>query len=154
MKRFPLAALVLLGCLTATVTAGPLQLGGRAFDDQFDRSLSIGPAVKTLVFAPDRAAGKIASAYLNGQLGQSLEARGIRYLADISGMPGLINKLFAIPAMQDYGYPVLLGRQAAQTADLPRREGEVSVLRLQDGEVTAVAYAADAEALAALLPED
>ena len=72
-------------------------------------------------------------------------------MADISRMPSLVAKLFALPAMRKRPYRMLLDRDGTATADFPARAGEVTLLRLHDGTIERVDYAASAAALRAAL---
>jgi hypothetical protein len=124
----------------------PLEL-----EDQYEQVHRTGPDTRFLLFAPDQDSGEIARDALKGLTAADLAKRGVLYTADISGMPGFITTMFALPKMRDYGFPVLLGREAAETALLPRREGEVTVLELEAGTVKRVWFAAAPAELAPLL---
>ena len=59
-----------------------------------------------------------------------MSGRRAVYVADISGMPGLIAKTFAIPAMRDRPYFMLLDRDGETTARLPDIEGQATLVFL------------------------
>jgi NADPH-dependent ferric siderophore reductase len=69
------------------------------------------------------------------------------YLADISGMPALISTLFALPKLKELPFAVGIVRDAAQTAQLPRRPDQITVLVLDAGRVRQVLHAGNADAL-------
>lgn len=125
-----------------------------SLDDQHDRLLRIDSATKMILFAPDRTSGEIAYAALEPVGDEALDDAGIRYIADISGMPGFVTRMFALPKMRDYSFSVLLATEEADAAALPSREGHVTVLKISDGRVADVAYFADATALAAAIGLD
>ena len=68
-------------------------------------------------------------------------------------MPALIAKLFAIPAMRDYSYRVLLDREGRVASRYPGAEDKVLLLQLEHGRVTAKQEVADAQALREALAE-
>lgn len=69
------------------------------------------------------------------------------YLADISGMPGLIASLVAIPRMRDYPYPVWLDRNGLATSALPVEDDTVTVLTVKQAAITAVVQLKEGAAL-------
>jgi hypothetical protein len=135
-----------------TVAAGQ-PLPSLQLSDQHDRPHDIGAGARLLLFAPDRDSSEIAHEVLEPLGGEAMARAGIRYVADISAMPGVVTRMFALPRMRDYSYPVLLGRESADTAMLPARAGAVTVLDLDTGTVTGVRFADMADALRAMLDE-
>jgi hypothetical protein len=124
---------------------------GISLADQHDRAGQVDADTRLLVFAPDRSSSETAHEVLSEIGDEAMAQAGIRYVADISAMPGLVTKLFALPKMRDYNYRVLLGREPGDTAALPRRADQVTLIRAEAGQVSAVSYAADAAALQAQL---
>ncbi|MNG19799.1 hypothetical protein D3C84_1039970 [compost metagenome] len=80
-----------------------------------------------------------------------LEARDAVFVADIQRMPALISKLFAIPAMRDYSYRVVLDRDGKVVARYPGAEDKVLWIQLEQGVVAGQKEYASAEALATAL---
>jgi hypothetical protein len=140
--------------LGAAARAATLALGMAlpplTLTDQHDVAATIGPATRVVLFTRDMDAGDVAKEALADQAAL-LGTAGAVYVADISRMPSLIVRLFALPAMRDRPYRMLLDRDGRATADFPSREGEVTVLRLDDGRITGVEYVATAAALRAAL---
>jgi hypothetical protein len=122
-----------------------------ALTDQHDRAARLDAGTRLLLFAPDRASSELAHEVLTPLGGDALAQAGIRYVADISAMPAVVTRMFALPKMRDYSYPVLLGRDPEDTAALPRRPGEVTLIRVETGEITDLGYVAQAEVLTARL---
>jgi hypothetical protein len=154
-QRLPAAgrhgALTLLLTLAMALPAAALDAGSRlpatVFTDQFDRTHELAECSAMVWFAPDRDSSESVTAVLTAPGNPRPDGERFCYVADISGMPALITRMFALPAMRDYGYPVMLGRTAEATAMLPRRDGQVTVIRTRDGLVERIDYAADGEAL-------
>jgi len=122
--------------------------------DQHDKPGRVGKTAKKIVFAPDRDSGRIARVALEPAGAEALERAGIRYIADISRMPGFATRTFALPTMRGYSFPVLLTQVDGQAGMLPRRTGQVTVLTITDGLIADVAYFRDSAALAAALGLD
>src|SRR5262245_51689999 len=71
-----------------------------AIQDQHDQPHHIDGSVRLIIFAADMDAGDIAKEALAENGSQRLSQAHAVYIADISGMPSLIAKMFAVPAMR------------------------------------------------------
>ncbi|OUM30016.1 FAD/FMN-containing dehydrogenase [Pseudomonas putida] len=119
--------------------------------DQHDQAYSLDTTTHILLVARDMDGAKLVKAALAEQPKGYLEARDAVFVADIQRMPALISKLFAIPAMRDYSYRVLLDREGHVASRYPGREGQVQWLQLQQGVLVSQRAFADAAALKAAL---
>jgi len=148
--KLPTLLFVLLTSLSAAVSA-ELGTGDTLpeleLEDQHEETHSLPGETRILLFAPDRESGEVVTETLAGLDADALAERAIRYVADISGMPGIITQLFALPKLRDRPYPILLGEEAEQTSELPRRAEHVTVLDLADGTITDIRYPKNAAAL-------
>jgi hypothetical protein len=148
------AAFALL-VLAGGVQAEPLVVGASmppiAVESQHGQAVSITPATRKLIFAADKAAGDLATSVLAPEPAGVLDRLNAVYLADISGMPAFVTRMFALPKMRELPFAVGLVRDAAVTADLPRQPGEVTVVDIDQGRAVQIRSAADAAALRKLL---
>ena len=80
-----------------------------------------------------------------------LEARRAVFVADVQRMPALIATLFAIPAMRDYSYRVMLDRDGRVATRYPGAEDSVLWVQLEQGRVVAVQEYSQADALRSAL---
>jgi hypothetical protein len=164
VSPFRLAAILALSLVLAFVEVAaddaasatpPLEVGQQLpalqLSDQHERPGPVGGDIRLVLFAPDREGGEVAHEVLETIGAETLARSGIVYIADISAMPGLVTRMFALPKMRDYSYPLLLGREPADTAMMPRRAGALTLIGLDAGSITAVSYAATADALRAAL---
>lgn len=148
----PCAAAVILslgGILSAL--AAPVGPGGPlpslALADQHGHTITVDATTRIVLFAPDKAAGDVVRDALRTQPAGVLERLNAVYVADISAMPAMITRLFALPKLRELPYSVGLGYDAEPLSGLPHQAGMATVLRAQDGKVVSVSYAADAGAL-------
>jgi hypothetical protein len=142
--------LLLLAAATALPAATwdtGVHLPSATFVDQFDSEHDLANCTGLVMFAPDRDSSDIVTSVMATADARRPDGQAVCYVTDISGMPALITKMFALPAMRDYGYPVMLGRDVEATAMMPRRSGEVTLVTTRDGIVKQITYAADAQAL-------
>lgn len=154
-SRLHLATLTLLFALPVASLAAPYGVGSPppalSLEDQHGRQVSVMPETRIILFAADKAASDLANEVLGNEKEGVLARLQAVYLADISGMPALVTKLFALPAMRALPFSIGLAREAGLLADLPRQKGAVTVMRLADGKVGKVEHAADATQLKQML---
>ena len=110
------------------------------------------PGLRHVLFSADMEANDLMEQSF-GQLEKGdFTAAGLAYVADISGMPGLVARFFAIPSLRDYPFRVLLARKAEQVSQLPHEEGAVTVLSLSpEGNIEQLSFVKSESALKALL---
>lgn len=111
--------------------------------DQYDKPYTQNDDLRILLVARDMAGGKLVKAALEGLPKDYLERRHAVFVADISKMPSLIAKMFAVPAMRDYNYRVLLDRESRVVSHYQVPEDGVLWITLQHGKaVSSQAFAA------------
>ena len=62
------------------------------------------------------------------------------YVADISGMPGFITKMVAIPKMQKRPYTIAILRDEAQSKRFPQKDDAITIIKLKSGKVTEITF--------------
>lgn len=147
--RGVLLGLLLLGTL---VHAAPLAVGDPlpplTLEDQHGRPGSTGDA-RVVVVSRDMEAGDVVKKALAGRDQGFLDEHGVVYVANISGMPAVITRLFALPRMRERPYRMLLDRDGNATKEIPAVTGRPTVLAIANGRVARVSQPADPGALAA-----
>lgn len=119
--------------------------------DQYDQAYSLAADTHILLVARDMDGAKLVKAALAEQPKGYLEARDAVFVADIQRMPALISKLFAIPAMRDYNYRVVLDREGRVASRYGVGEGQVLWLQLDHRVLAGQRVYTDATALKAAL---
>lgn len=131
--------------LSLAAGAAPILPGGvlpaLALEDQHGRMVSTSASTRLVLFAADKAASDLINEVLAARPAGVLDGLGAVYFADISAMPALVTRMFALPALREMPFAVGLGREASQLADLPRQKGAATVVRLVDGKVASIEYA-------------
>lgn len=142
-------ALCVLGALLlgAGAMAAPLAPGAvfpvLNLEDQHGKALAVSSSTRVVLFAADKAASDLVNALLAAQPAGVLDRLHAAYLADISAMPAVITRMFALPALRALPFRVGLAREASLLADVPRQRGAVSVVRLSEGRVDNIGFASD-----------
>ena len=146
------AAIVVAASLASAAT---LQSGDALpvlpLKDQHAKALPVPADTRVIFFAAEMSASKLMSKALEGLAPTALRDGKAIYIADISSMPAPISIIVAMPKLQKLPYRVAVVQDARETAALPRKPGAVTVLKTQDGRISAVDYAATAEQVVASL---
>lgn len=136
MKFFAVLLLALSATCAQAVEVGE-RLAPWTLLDQFDQPYSLNDELQVLLVARSMAGAKLLAAALDQQPKGYLESRKVVFLADISRMPSVIATAFAVPAMRDYNYRVMLDRSARIAPRYPVENDAVLWLQLQGGRVQA-----------------
>jgi hypothetical protein len=151
-RRFVAVALSLSAILIAgNAHAQPYAVGDTiepfALEDQHGKSRTIDASVKVILFSRDMDGGDILKRGLADVDPGYLDGKSAVYVADISRMPRLVARMFAIPAMRDRPYAMLLDRDGKATARLPAAEGQATLIFLDELAVQRIANVAEAPAV-------
>lgn len=150
MKIGAIVLLSLMPLLAQAVEVGE-RLAPWTLLDQFDQARSLDNQVEILLVARSMDAAKLLNTALQDRPRGYLEARQAVFVADIQRMPRLIATMFALPAMRDYAYRVLLDRDGRVAPRYPGAVDKVLWLQLHDGQLLARhEYASAGELRAAL----
>ena len=134
-----------LGIFAVSAHAKTLNLRARlpsiVLNDQFDQPVLIDSNTQWIVFSQEKAVNAFVSDYMSEQGAQQIRQRGIVYVADISGMPSLVTRMFALPKMRKLSFPIGLARDSKTLANIPRRAGAATILRVHSGVVQNIIFA-------------
>lgn len=131
--------------LAARLAPGSL-LPALSVVDKHERQVSIEASTRFVVFAADKTASDIVSGALRPHPSIFAERRLV-YIADISAMPAMVTRMFALPKMRDLPFQVGLVQNSEITSHLPRKPKEVTLIALEDQRVQAIEYLPDAASL-------
>lgn len=162
-RAFWATALTALVCAVAlsyplSTAAAPLAAGSAmpalSLNDQHDKPAPVSPQTRWVVFTSEKPVSDMVSAVLATEPAGVADRLRLVYVADISGMPALVTRMFALPKLRELPFPIALVRDAAQVtqvADIPRVTGAATVLRLDNGRVAQLATIRLADELRTLL---
>ncbi|RKT46218.1 hypothetical protein [Thiocapsa rosea] len=151
----PTSLLIIPLLLPAFVSAASFETGAPmpvlTLQDQHDTTQTIDANTRLLIFSAERDVSALVETALADQTTESLSAAGIQYVSDISAMPGMVTSMIALPKMRKRPYPMLLGREAEETAMFPREPGKATLIESEGGSITSVEFIGDAAGLRAAL---
>ena len=148
-RRWLVRTLALSALLVADAAfAQPYAVGDAiepfSLEDQHGEKRSVDASVRVILFSRDMQGGDLLKQGLADVYPGYLGAKQAVYVADISRMPGLVATLFAIPAMRDRPYAMLLDRDGKTTARLPGAEGQATLIFLDGLSVGRIVHVAQA----------
>ncbi len=121
-----------------------------SINDQFEKAQIIPSSTKTIIVAGNKDASDTIKDYLLSIEGDSLSKNNAVYIADISGMPSLITKFFALPKMKKYPFKILLLDDTNKDKFL-MQEDKITIYEVEDQLVKEVKYITTKEELAAYI---
>jgi hypothetical protein len=143
--------LALLLAAPAEASAEPWAEGRRlepiALPDQHGEPRTIDAPVRAVLFSRDMEGGGVLKDALGETGAGLLERSGAVYVADVSRMPALVRRLFALPSLRRRGYPILLDADGAATAEFPSQPKRGTLVMLEDLRVERIRHFESAEAL-------
>ena len=110
--------------------------------NQFGTPISLTNKIKKIIFVCTKPAGHLVRNYLKKQDKNFLDKRNILFIADVSAMPSIIYKMFALPDFKKSPYSVLLltDENKAETFKNKAHRNEVMIIYLDNKKVTKVKF--------------
>lgn len=108
-------------------------LGALGLLDQWDQPLPDPAKVKWLLTGRDMESRKWAHEAFSSRGRAWMEAKGLVFVADTSGMPKLITKMMALPKMRGYAYPLYLDQEGQWVKQWPGQEGRLTLIKMTQG---------------------
>lgn len=114
-------------------------IGTFSLPNQFDKKNTIDKNIKTILVSFEKDTGKDVNTFLDGKSPDFLEKNSATFIANISGMPSIITKLFAMPKMRDYKHSISLIYD--ENDDRFKSKEEMTTLyRLENGVIKSITF--------------
>ena len=114
-------------------------IGTFSLPNQFDEKQTIDSSIDTLVVSFEKDTGKDVNEFLSSKDKDFLKNHHAAFIANISGMPSIITKMFALPKMRDYKHSVLLIYDE-EDKRFVSQEGKSTLYRLENGVIKSISY--------------
>jgi len=140
-----LSILILLIAFASIIHAEPYKVGTQLPDfslkDQHGKTYKLDPAVRLILFVgKDRRGGEIVAKALENTGEGYLAKHNTIYVIDTSGIPRLVNKLFARPKLRKRPYKILLDPEPSVTKDFPSEKDKVTLLYINNRTIEAIEF--------------
>jgi hypothetical protein len=150
--------LLLWTCWANALHAAPLVPGAATpiitVEDQHGKPVRVDASTRRVLFTAERGVNDWVSKLLSAQAVGVLDRQQAVYVADITAMPSIVTRMFALPKMRELPFSMGLVRDAAQlsqVADIPRQPGAATVLMFESGKLTEILLARNENQLRAAL---
>ncbi len=140
-----------LALLVATLMANDFGLGEEissfTLADQFEKDHIVSRSVETIIVSFEKDTGADMNEFLNTKNPKYLEERNAVFIANISKMPGIITKLFAMPKMKKYKHTILLINDE-EDKRFAQEEEKITVYKLKNGVIEKINFVSSAQEVA------
>ncbi len=138
-----LKKLLILALFTLSLYANSFEvnqdIGSFSLPNQFDEKQTIDSSIKTIIVSFEKGTGKDINQFLSTKDKDFLKNHHAAFIANISGMPSIITKMFALPKMRDYKHSVLLIYDE-EDKRFVSQEGKSTLYRLENGVIKSISY--------------
>ncbi len=150
-KSMKILLLLISIFIFATITyAEPYKVGTQitafTLKDQHGKTYTLDQTVRLILFAGrDMRGGELVAKALENASEGYLAKYNTIYIVDISGMPRMISKLFAMPKLRKKPYKILLDPGPSVTKDFPSAKEKVTLLYMNNRTIKEIAFLASPE---------
>ena len=110
--------------------------------DQFDKVHQVNSKdYKILIIAFEKDIAVMMNDYLKEQGDTFLDEHQALFISDIHEMPSFVTKMFAMPKMRKYKYPLLLIYDESNI--FPKQEESLTILKTKDNEIVEINFVKD-----------
>lgn len=144
MKLITIVILSTVFLATSTYAVEALTVGSKlptlTLTTQHDKPAVIDAQTTQIIFSAEKQPADMLADFLDSKPATYLTNNHMLYLADIHNMPSLISKFIAIPKLKNKPYEIVLGREEADMAMLPREKGCLTLLAVNAQTVDAIQF--------------
>ncbi|MFA7092532.1 MAG: hypothetical protein WC149_11855 [Arcobacteraceae bacterium] len=115
------------------------KIGNFSLLNQFDEKQTVDTSVQTIMVSFEKDTGADINEFLSHQKSDFLQKREAVFIANISGMPMVITKMFALPKMRNYKHPILLIYDENDTR-FKAQEGKSTLYTLKNGAIQSIEF--------------
>ncbi|RXJ65818.1 hypothetical protein CRV08_14230 [Halarcobacter ebronensis] len=139
MKKTLLAIFMFSTLLFANSFKVGENIGTFSLPNQFDEKKSINSDVKLILVSFEKDTGKEVNTFLASKPKEFLALHNAVFIANISGMPSIITKLFAMPKMREYKHSILLIYDEEDDRFVKEDE-KTTIYKLENGVIKSISY--------------
>jgi len=114
-------------------------IGSFSLPNQFDEKQTIDNSIEMIIVSFEKGTGADINQFLSTKDKDFLKNHHAAFIANISGMPSIITKMFALPKMRDYKHSVLLIYDEEDNRFVSKEE-KSTLYRLENGVIKSISY--------------
>ena len=108
--------------------------------DQHDKTASVDEVTRVVLYTRDMPGGKVVRKVIEEEDADYLPDNHAVFLSNISGMPGMIAKMIALPRMRKHHYSIALDRDGETTKNIPSKDGNTTIVILDNLEIKSIEF--------------
>ncbi len=139
MKRILLSLLVMGLSLFASEFKIGDKIGTFSILNQHDKKVTIDDSIEKIIVSFEKDTGANINEYLSKKNPLFLKNNKAVFIANISGMPSIITKLFALPKMRKYDHEILLIYDEDDKRFISKEE-KSTLYTLKDGVIKSIDF--------------
>lgn len=139
MKKILIGILLVLFSLSANELKVGDSLGTFSILNQHDEKVTVDKNVQKILISFEKGTGADINEYLSSKDTNFLQKHHTVFIANISGMPSIITKMFALPKMRKYKHEILLIYDDEDDR-FKAKEDYSTLYTLQDGIIKSITY--------------
>ncbi len=138
--KFLVASLVFVNILFAQTLSVGDNYPSYKLVDQFEKTGKIDSDDEIIIMTFEKGISSDLNELLQDKKSDYLKTKKTKYVAEISGMPSVITKMFALPKMKKYKYRIYLIKDESQGEVFPRKDDLVSVFKVKDSKIESIEF--------------
>jgi len=144
-------AISFLGADTLKVSSPITDFFKFKYESPQGKIMKIDDDTRTILISFEKDTGKLVNSYLDKKYPPYLSKVNAVFIADISKMPSLITRFFALPKLRKYKHLIYLHYDDEFVNTIPNKEDKVTVIKLKNKKVLSISFiSTEAEIKAAL----
>ncbi|MEA3316080.1 MAG: hypothetical protein U9Q30_09510 [Campylobacterota bacterium] len=145
-----LKKIVLTLGITASLFGKPFQVNDTIKDltlkDQFEKSHSITDETKMIIVSFEKDPSALVNEFLSKKKENFANKNNTLFVGNISKMPWIISKMFAIPRMKEYNYNLMLINDEDDDR-FKHKENKLTIYYLEDKQIKNISFISTEEEL-------
>ena len=138
--KFLIASLLFVNILFAQTLSVGESFPVFGITDQFGDTGRVDYRDELVIMTFEKGVSGDLNSYLKEKKSDYLPTNNVKYIADISGMPSIITKMFALPKMKKYKYNIYLIHEEEEGKPFVRKDDMVTVFRLKNYKIESIDY--------------
>ncbi|PHO12153.1 hypothetical protein CPG38_09480 [Malaciobacter marinus] len=138
MKKFLLIFSLIIFAYSEELSIND-EISSFSLANQFNQKKTIDSNINILIVSFEKNTGKEVNEFLEEKNPNFLENHNAVFIANISGMPMFITKMFALPKMRKYKHEILLIYDEKENR-FKAKEGMSTLYRLENGIIKSIEF--------------
>ena len=138
--KFLIASLLFINILVAQTLSVGDKYPSFMMPDQFNKYTKVYHHDEMVIMTFEKDISAQLSEYLQKRKSDYLPSKKTKYVADISGMPSIITKMFALPKMKKYNYKIQLIHDGDRGEQFPRKDEMITVFKINNYKIESIEY--------------